>query len=204
MRRLCWTLNHAIEGIGGQCPQHQRMSDGYDFNAPNSVHKLPHDALPSFEPNFDTVIVHGHAKLTDLLSSAPIPNHGYLVSPKLRGLLERFTLPSHRWYPVPMTHRNKQVAGYCWLQLPQPGLSLTKDSSIDDVESAIYGVPELAALDLLRLYRPSRFAYCFISDPLRRAMEAAGIAGVRFGSAKLFRSTGGHGPSSPAPQLGGA
>jgi hypothetical protein len=190
MRGPCWTLNNATEGIGRTYPQHQEMGRGYNYDAPDSVHKLPYDALPDFEPNFNTVVIHGHAKLTDLLSSAPIKNTGYLVSPRLRALLEQFALPLHRFYPVPVTHRNKPVAGYCWLQLPEPHLPLTEDSSVEKAQAAISAVPELATVDLLRLYRPSRFAYCFVSDPWRRAMEAAGITGVRFGTARLFRSAG--------------
>jgi hypothetical protein len=181
------------------------MGRGYNYDAPNSVHKLPYDSLPDFEPNFKTVIIHGHAKLTDLLSSAAIKNTGYLLSPRLRELLEQFALPLHRFYPVPMTHRKKRVGGYCWVQLPQPRLALTEGSSVADAEAAINAVPELAVLDLLRLYRPSRFASCFVSDPLRQAMVAAGITGVRFGTAKLFRSPSGDvvaAPRSP-PQTPG-
>ncbi len=205
MRGPCWTLNNATDGIGRAFPQHQDMGRGYDYDAPDSVHRLPYDALPDFVPNFNTVIVHGHAKLTDLLSSAPIRNTGYLVSPRLRAVLEQFALPLHRFYLVPVTHRNKPVAGYCWLQLPEPSLCLTEATSVTEAEAAISGTPQLASLDLLRLYRPGRFAYCFVSDPLRRAMEAAGITGVRYGTAKLFRSRGAPGTPSQAPhQTGGA
>ncbi len=203
MRAPCWTLNNATEGIGRTYPQHQEMGRGYDYDAPDSVHKLPYDALPDFEPNFHTVVFHGHAKLTDILSSAPIKNTGYLVSPRLRAVLEQFALPRYRFYPVPMRHRNKSVAGYCWLQLPEPRLPLTEGSSVAEAEAAVAAVPELAALDLLRLYRPSRFGYCFVSDPLRRAMESAGITGVRFGTAKLFRSASARGHTEQARHLTG-
>jgi hypothetical protein len=204
MRGPSWTLNDATDGIGRAFPQHQEMGREYDFDAPNSVHKLPYDALPDFEPNFLTVIVHGNAKLTDLLSSALIRNTGYLVSPKLRALLEKFALPLHHFYPVPMMHRKKPVAGYCWLQLPEPQLPLTEGSSVAEAESAIIALPDLTAVDLLRLYHPPQFAYCFVSDPLRRAMEAAGITGVRFGTAKLFRSASEGAANNPLQQTGGA
>jgi hypothetical protein len=177
-------MSNASEDIGPTYPQHQTMGPGYDYDAPNSVHQLPYDALPDFEPNFNTVVIHGHARLTDLLSSAPIQNTGYLVSPKLRAVLERSTLPPHRFYPVPMTHRKKPVAGYCWLQLPEPRLSLTEGSSIAEAEEAIAAVAEPFSLDLLRLYRPTKFMYCFISDRLRKAMESAGVTGVRFSTSK--------------------
>lgn len=201
MRGPCWTLNYATEGIGRTYPQHQEMGPGYDYDAADSVHQLPDDVLPDFEPNFNTVVIHGHAKLTDMLSSAPIKNTGYLVSPKLRELLGRFALPPHRYYPVPMTHRGKLVAGYCWLQLPEPRLPLTEGSSVAEAEAAITAAGQ-AGVDLLRLYRPSRFSYCFVCDPLRRAMEAAGVTGVRFGTAKLFRSAST--PNNPLQQTGGA
>lgn len=187
MRRPCWILNNATEGIGREFPQHQDMGPDYDFGAADSVHNLPDDTLPGFNPNFDTVVIHGHARLTDLLSSAPIKNTGYLVSSRLRAVLERYALPTHKLYAVPMIHRRKPVTGYFWLQLPQPRLSLDEGASADTAEAAITAAPGLAELDLLRLYRPSRFAYCFVSDPLRRAMESAGVTGVRFGTSKLFR-----------------
>jgi hypothetical protein len=169
------------------------MGRDYDYGAANSVHKFPYDAIPDFEPNFNTVLIHGQAKLTDLLSSAAIIDTGFLVSARLRGLLEQFTLPLHRFYPVPTTYRHKPVAGYFWLQLPEPHLALTEGSSVAEAEAAITGDPELAAVDLLRVYHPSRFAYCFVSDPLRRAIESAGITGVRFGTAKVFRSSAAEG-----------
>lgn len=187
MRGPCWTLNNDVD-VGRVYPQHQEMSRGYDYQAPNSVHHLPNDAIPNFEPNFNTVIIHGHAKLTDLLSSGPIVKTGYLISARLRSVLEQFALPLHRFYPVPLTYRRKPVDGYCWLQLPEPRLSLTEGSSVAEAEAAITESSELAKLNLLRLCRPSRFAYCFISDALRRAMESAKVTGVRFGTAKLFRS----------------
>ena len=129
MRGPCWTLNTTTEGIGGTYPQHQALGPGYDYDAPDSVHRLPDDALPDFVPNFNTVVIHGHARLTDLLSSAPIRNTGYLVSTQLREVLERLALPPHRFYPVPATHRGKPVGGYFWLQLPKPRVTLTQGSS---------------------------------------------------------------------------
>ncbi len=184
MRGPCWTLNHATDGIGRAYPQHQVMGRGYDYDAPDSVHQLPYDAIPEFQPDFDAVVVHGHARRTDLLSSAPIKNTGYHVSPRLRAVLERFALPPHRFYPVSMTHRGRPVAGYCWLQLPGPRLPLSEGSSVTEVE-AVIAAAGLTALDLFRLYRPARFAYCFVSDPLRRAMEAVGATGVRFGTSQF-------------------
>lgn len=188
MQNPCWTLNHATDGVGQTFPQHQVMSDGYDFSASNSVRKLSQDAVPEFAPNFETVIIHGHARLVDLLSSSAIPNTGYLVSARLRQVFEQFTLPLHCFYSVPMLYRNKRVTSYYWFQLPEPQLAITQASSIREVEAAITEVPEIDAVDILRLYRPERYAYCFVSDRLRRAIESARITGVRFGTSKLFKT----------------
>lgn len=184
MERPCWTLNEAIYRV---YPQHQEMRPGYDYAAPDSVHRLPYDSLPDFEPNFNTIVVHGHARLTDLLSSSPIRNCGYVVSGRLRAVLERYALPPHRFYPVPATHRNKPVAGYFWLHLPEPPLPLTEGSTVEEAEAVITASTSLASLDMLRLYRPTRLAYCFVSDQLRQAVEEAEVTGVRFVRAKLFR-----------------
>lgn len=193
MQGPIWVLNEAIEGIGREFPQHQSMSHGYDYQASDSVHKLPHDALPGFKPNFETVVIHGHARLTDLLSSAPL-RPGYLVSERLRMLLERFALPLHRFYPVPMIYRNKPVDGYAWLQLPWQKLSSVEGTTRIDAEAAIRGAAECAKTDLFRVcclywpsldesnfsYTPSQGNKCFVSEPLRREMLEAGITGVCF------------------------
>jgi hypothetical protein len=188
MQNPCWTLNHATDGVGQAFPQHQVMSDGYDYSASNSVHRLPLNAVPEFTPNFDTVIIHGHARLVDLFSSSAIHNTGYLVSERFRLVLEQFTMPLHCFYSVPMLHHNKPVHAYYWLQLPEPRLALTDALSIGEIEAAIAAEPEIAAVDLLRLYRPQRYAYCFVSNRLRNAIESAGITGVRFGTSKLFKT----------------
>jgi hypothetical protein len=35
-------------------------------------------------------------------------------------MLESCSLPPHRFFAVPMTHRRKSVEGYWWMHLPQP------------------------------------------------------------------------------------
>ena len=83
------------------------MSRGYDYDAPDSVHRLTFQNFPDFEPNFNTVILAVLAKPTDLISTAPIPRCGLLISGRFRSLLESFSLPPHRSFPVPLLHRKK-------------------------------------------------------------------------------------------------
>jgi hypothetical protein len=163
------------------------MGRGYDYSAPNSVHQLPCDGFPNFEPNFRTIVITASARLTDLISSAPNRNAGLLVSERFRAVLAAFALPPHRYYPLPMKHRLKPVGGYWWLHLPQPSVRLEEETPLAEAEARIAVDPVVGAADLLRFYRPSRFGYCFVSGPLREAMETARLTGIRFGTAKLFR-----------------
>lgn len=163
------------------------MGQGYDYEGARSVHRLSCDALPLFEPDFHTVILERGAKLTDLISSAPLSTPGFVVSSKLREVLEAHRLPQRKYFPLPMLHHGKPVSGYFWLHLPHTPVPLTEDTSPSDAEAIIQSDEDLRVLDLLRLYRPARFAYCFVSGPLCAAMEAAKISGVRLGSSKIFR-----------------
>lgn len=183
---LPWsTFDHLAEGMW---PAHQTMGEGYDYEAIDSVRRLPPDAIPAFEPNFRTIEIHGQAKLVDVLSSAPIRTVGYLISERLRDILTTFNLPLHRLYQVPVTYRGRSIDGYWWLHLPHPSLDLTDCKSASEVEELITRRQEIANLDMVRFHTPVRFAYCFVSRRLREAIEANKITGVRFGTAKLFRT----------------
>jgi hypothetical protein len=163
------------------------MAPGYDYDAADSVRRLSPLGFPDFQPNFSTVLLSGSAKLTDLISTAPIPNCGLLISSRFRRLLESSLLPPHRFFPVPMIHRRKPVEGYWWIHLPQQGIAIADDTTAVEVERLVEANPDCHKAELIRLYSPPRFSYCFVSDLLRRAMENEGITGVRFGTARIFR-----------------
>lgn len=57
---------------GSVYPQIQKMSPGYDYKAPDSVHALSkaYQHLPDFTPNLDYFELASKAKLSDLLSTA--------------------------------------------------------------------------------------------------------------------------------------
>ena len=98
-------------------PQIQKMAPGYDYKAPNSVHALSREVekLPNYEPNLDYFIVHTKAKLSDLLSVAVI-NGGFLISEKLKTVVEQFNLPTHKFYPARVQHK-KQFYNYYWMHV---------------------------------------------------------------------------------------
>lgn len=102
---------------GSEFPQVQKMAPGYDYDAPNSVYQLSeaHSQLPSFEPNLDYLVLAGKAKPTDLLSVAVLSG-GLLVSEKFKSLLEKFSLPTHKFYPANVKTR-KGMLQYYWMHI---------------------------------------------------------------------------------------
>jgi hypothetical protein len=113
------------------------------------------------------------------------------VSGRFRAVLEGFRLPAHRFYPAGVVHRKKAVSGYSWLHLPDR-LPLPDGVTLAEAEAGILGHPELAGADLVRLYDPRAYNYCFVSAPLRAAVAAAGLTGVTFdpGKTVLFAPAG--------------
>lgn len=102
---------------GPEYPQVQKMAPGYNYKAPNSVHALSREVekIPDYEPNLDYFIVQGRAKLSDILSVAPVSG-GFLMSAKLKNILEQFRLPTHKFYPAKLQHK-KQFYDYYWMHI---------------------------------------------------------------------------------------
>ncbi|WP_339682415.1 hypothetical protein [Gimesia maris] len=186
MKPKFYKFEDHFEGVG-VVPQHQSMGSDYDYDAPDSVHQLPFDGLPDFAPNFNTVLLEDRAIVTDLISSAPIRNCGWLISGKFKSILETFTLPPHRFYPVPVVHRSTEIPDYWWLQLPQPPVSIPPEATCAEAEDQILDCEALHDVALFSLYRPPRFTGCYMRKELKAAIEAAGITGYRLSTPRLFR-----------------
>lgn len=114
-----YKLDHAVDTkeTGSQYPQVQKMAPGYNYKASNSVHALSREnqEFPSYTPNLDCFILHSKARLTDLLSVAVIYG-GFLISPKLKELVEQLNLPKHKFYSAKVTHGNK-ICDYYWMHI---------------------------------------------------------------------------------------
>ena len=102
---------------GSVYPQIQKMSPGYNYKAPNSVHALSkeYQHLPDFTPDLDYFELAGKAKLSDLLSTAMVYG-GFLISEKLKNVFEQFTLPTHRFYSARVKYKN-QFYNYYWMHI---------------------------------------------------------------------------------------
>ncbi|WP_339735345.1 hypothetical protein [uncultured Gimesia sp.] len=185
MKAKYYTFNNDFDV--GIAPQHQTMGSTYDYDAPDSVYQLPFDGLPDFEPDFNTIFLDDRAIVTDLISSAPIRNCGWLISGRFRAIIDSFSMPLHRYYAVPVVHRGQKIPDYWWLQLPHPNITIPPDASAAEAEEIIQSCNTLRDAAMFCLYRPPRFTYCFVQKDLRTAIEDAGITGVRFGTSRLFR-----------------
>jgi hypothetical protein len=102
---------------GPEFPQVQKMAPGYDYKATNSVYALSKatENLPDFAPNLDHFVVNGKARLTDLLSVAPV-NGGFLISNRFKTLLEKFKIAQHRFYAAKVSHK-KEFYDYYWIHI---------------------------------------------------------------------------------------
>jgi hypothetical protein len=186
VERPCWTLNHATDGIGRVYPQLEGFAAEFAPGHAEALAELPRGRLPD-DMAFPVAVLARGAKPTDLLSSVTTGNFGFLVSDRLRFALDGFRLPPHRFFAAPLEHRGRPIGAYWWLHLPQPDLPLGEDTPPGEAESVISADPVVGTADLLRVYSPSRYRNCFVSGAVRAALEAAGITGVRFGTAKVFR-----------------
>ncbi len=167
--------------------EHQKMSTGYNYGAENSVRKLTSLSLIDFQPNFHYVEFPTLCAHVDLISSIPMPD-GWIVSERFLQLLQRHRLPPHRVYPLPVRQRNVDVSGYFFVHLPQLDIQLKDEYSISEAECEFRKREDFMSLDLIPLYRPSRFSYRFVSRELRDSIEAAKLTGMRFGTSRLFRT----------------
>jgi hypothetical protein len=102
---------------GSVFPQVQKMRPGYNYQATNSVHALSREVehLPEYSPDLDYFVVNSKAKLTDLLSVA-VAYGGFLISPKLKELLEKFNLPAHKFFPAKVSYKTRMY-DYYWVHV---------------------------------------------------------------------------------------
>ena len=102
---------------GSEFPQVQKMAPGYDYKGPKSVYALTKavEVFPDFIPDLDYFVVHGKAKLTDLLSVSTVDG-GFLISPRFKILLEKFNVVNHRFYSGRLLYK-KEFHNFYWLHI---------------------------------------------------------------------------------------
>jgi hypothetical protein len=110
-----------------------------------------------------------------------------LISRKLRTIFDQFNLGEHCLLEAPLKHRNKDLADFWFLFVAPVSLPVSNTASSEEVEELIQETQSLASVEIMNIDQPPRYAYCYIGDPLRHAIEEAKVTGIRFGTAKIFR-----------------
>lgn len=130
-------------------PQVEAMKPGYDFKKPNSIHNLNFNGLPNFKPDLDYFVLDKKAKLTDVLSSM-ISGFGFLISEKMKNILEQFKLPEHGFYSASVAMGDTKLNNYFWFlpicnlsdQVDYPKTTFYSKDSFNNVEKLDINAPE--------------------------------------------------------------
>jgi hypothetical protein len=104
----------ATKETGPVYPQIQKWKPGYNDDKPDSYYSYYNAAkggiFPDFEPNLDSLLLHGKAKPTDFLSSGL--SIGFIINKKLKTLFEQFTLPPHRFFSAKIIYKKEELNDY--------------------------------------------------------------------------------------------
>jgi hypothetical protein len=88
------------EIIGSNYPQAHKFIRGYDPEAPDAIFSISkyRTSFPDYTPNLDGIMLSGTAKKTDFVSDGF--GLGYFMSTKAKGIIEKYHLCPHRFYPL--------------------------------------------------------------------------------------------------------
>jgi hypothetical protein len=101
-------------------PQTDGLTGDSTFHSKNSYSIFTHHNLPEkFEP-LEQIKLANSAKQTDFISTALISGNGFILSEKVKGILEQHRLVDHRFYKIPLVHRQRALDHYFWFQMYHP------------------------------------------------------------------------------------
>ncbi len=88
----------------------------FDYQHQYAEGQLENDKFPDFEPRFSKIILKKKSRLVDVINDhGAIGGYGFVISPKLKGILEKYRLTPTRFYPVTVLHDNTEY-DYYWMQ----------------------------------------------------------------------------------------
>lgn len=99
------------ETIVGRFPQVVGFVEPYEEELATSIYNTQYNELPNFIPHLPPMKVHAHTKITDVVSS-PLGGNNWLVSEKMKAILETFKLPKHAFYPLTLVQREQNYPYY--------------------------------------------------------------------------------------------
>lgn len=112
-----WEIEYSVatKETGSQFPQ-VTIKGKYDYDKPDSVHKLRFNQMPDFIPDFGSLTFLRGAKPTDIVSVGVFAAQGFLISEKGKKVFEQFNLGEHKFFPVKIAKKEESY-DYYWLHL---------------------------------------------------------------------------------------
>ncbi len=144
---LAYSTNHKENGP--DYPQAGPAKE-YDLNSPRAYSKVRHDQFPDFVPELDYFKLHDKSPLTDFISSGL--SHGFIVSKRVKDLLQDFKIPSHQFYPMWIKRGDEFFENYFWLHIVSNLIDY-----VDFEKSSFYISNYLRKLDEINLSSKSEY-----------------------------------------------
>ena len=91
--------------------QVKSMSAGYDYTASNSIQamdRLKNSEFPAFTPNLDSFLLKPKSKMTDIISTGYASSKGFLVSEKVKDLLNGFLIDKSIIFPASVFYKKRR------------------------------------------------------------------------------------------------
>jgi hypothetical protein len=109
---LTYSIDHKVIG-----PDYPQAGPGKDYNrkGPHAYPNVHHNEFPDFIPDLDYFELHKKAPLTDFVSSGL--SHGFIVSQRVKDLLQDYKIVPHRFYPMRMKRGNEFFDHYYWMHI---------------------------------------------------------------------------------------
>ena len=110
----------ATKETGPEYPQVQKWKTGYDDDKHDSYYSYYYASskgriFPDFIPDLDALVMQNRAKPTDLISSGL--SIGFIISDKLKAIIQQFKFPPYRLYPVKILHKKVELDGYYFMHI---------------------------------------------------------------------------------------
>lgn len=101
-------------------PQTDGLVGKSTFNSNNSFSIFNHHNLPEKFEASEIIKLSNSANKTDFISSGIISGHGFIISNRVKLLLNEHHIVNHKFYKIPLTHKNKELDEYYWFHMYEP------------------------------------------------------------------------------------
>lgn len=115
---ITFDLASGTKETGPIYPQIQKMTPGYNFNAPNSLRQLlrHRKSFPDFLPNLDSFILSSKSKPTDFISNA-LSSQGIIVNSSVKEILISSKTCPLKFYPISIRYKRGILENYYWMHI---------------------------------------------------------------------------------------